>query len=116
NRTGFAMHTRADMTQWKGRTDAAEGQAGLRWHQVMQPLPDGPGSGVVLTGFACDAGVHRNHGRPGARKGPDAIRAMLGGMPVNECRALFDAGNVAPAASSSHDGLEQAQDELSEHL
>lgn len=110
------MHTPADMTQWKGRIDAAEGQAGLRWHQVMRPLPDGPGRGVALTGFACDAGVHRNHGRPGARKGPAAIRAMLGNMPVNECRELFDAGDVAPRASESHDGLERAQDELSEHL
>lgn len=110
------MHTPADMTLWQGRVDAAEGQAGLRWHQVMQPLADGSGNGVALTGFACDAGVHRNHGRPGARKGPAAIRAMLGSMPVGECRELFDAGDVSPKGSEAHDGLEQAQDELSEHL
>src|SRR5690606_37562603 len=110
------MHTPADMTRWKGRVDAAEGQAGRRWHQVMQPWTGQAGQGVVLTGFACDAGVHRNHGRPGARKGPAALRAMLSNMPVQECSALFDAGNIAPHASDAHDGLEQAQDELSSHL
>src|SRR5690606_20140851 len=110
------MHTPADMTRWKGRVDAAEGQAGRRWHQVMQPWTGQAGQGVVLTGFACDAGVHRNHGRPGARKGPAALRAMLSNMPVQECSALFDAGNIAPHASDPHDGREQAQDELSSHL
>ncbi|TFL15469.1 formimidoylglutamase [Pusillimonas caeni] len=110
------MHTPADMSQWKGRIDAAEGQAGQRWHQIVQPWTGQAGQGVVLTGFACDAGVHRNHGRPGARKGPDAIRAMLANMPVLDCRSLYDAGNIAPLAAGAHDGLEQAQDELSGHL
>ena len=110
------MYTPADMTQWKGRTDTAEGQAGHRWHQAMRPLSASLRQGVALTGFACDAGVHRNHGRPGARKGPDAIRTMLGNMPVHECRLLFDAGNVTPDPSGAHDGLEEAQDELAAHL
>jgi len=110
------MHTPADMTQWKGRVDAAEGQAGRRWHQIMQPWAPEASQGVALTGFACDAGVHRNHGRPGARKGPGAIRSMLSNMPVLDCQTLYDAGDIAPVASGTHDGLEQAQDELSSHL
>lgn len=110
------MHTPADMTHWKGRVDAAEGQAGLRWHQIVRPVSASDTHGVALTGFACDAGVHRNHGRPGARKGPTAIRAMLGGMPMHECRLLFDAGDITPQQSNGHDGLEQAQDMLSSHL
>lgn len=110
------MHTATDMTQWKGRNDAAEGQAGLRWHQIIRPVSADDHHGVALTGFACDVGVSRNHGRPGARKGPAAIRAMLGSMPVHECRALFDAGDVTPQQANGHDGLEQAQDMLSSHL
>ncbi|HUH88503.1 MAG TPA: formimidoylglutamase [Pusillimonas sp.] len=110
------MYTAADMTQWKGRIDAAEGAAGLRWHQLIQPVAAGAHQGVALTGFACDAGVHRNHGRPGAHKGPDAIRAMLGNMPAHECRWLFDAGNISPQRVGEHDGLEAAQDALSQHL
>lgn len=110
------MYIPVDMTQWKGRIDAAEGPAGQRWHQVVQPLSDDVPKGVVLTGFACDAGVQRNHGRPGARKGPAAIRAMLSNMPVKQCDQIFDAGDVVPKPIGAHDGLEQAQDELSEHL
>lgn len=110
------MYVPADMTQWKGRVDAAEGEAGLRWHQLIQPVPHEAGHGVALTGFACDVGVHRNHGRSGARKGPSAIRAMLSNMPVNECRVMYDAGTIAPTGTEAHDGLEQAQDELSGHL
>lgn len=110
------MYISPDMTLWKGRIDEAEGPAGRRWHQVVQPLSADAAQGVVLTGFACDAGVHRNHGRPGARKGPAAIRAMLSNMPVNQCDRIYDAGDVVTQAIGAHDGLEQAQDELSEHL
>lgn len=110
------MHTPADMTRWTGRIDTAEGQAGQRWHQLVQALSDNPARGVALTGFACDAGVQRNHGRPGARKGPQAIRTLLGSLPVHECRVLYDTGDISPQPSDAHDGLEQAQDELSEHL
>ena len=59
----------ADQTLWLGHVDSEEGALGIRWHQQVQPLlvddaEQVPGS--VLLGFACDAGVVRNHGRAGA--------------------------------------------------
>lgn len=110
------MHIPADMSQWTGRIDAAEGSTGRRWHQVVRSFGNDSARGVVLTGFACDAGVRRNHGRPGARKGPAAIRAALSNMPVHQCSNIFDAGNIAPESTDADDGLEQAQDQLSDHL
>ena len=108
------MHRKADMKQWQGRVDAAEGELGMRWHQVVHPFgqADG-GSGVGLVGFACDAGVARNQGRTGAEGGPAALRAMLANMPVRRCKSIADAGDIACDASDNGDGLEQAQEELS---
>lgn len=94
------------MDKWQGRIDAMEGAAGRRWHQVIAPLaPDTAAGTVVLIGFACDAGVIRNEGRPGAVEGPQALRRTLRNMPVQECEALADAGDIACAG----DELEAAQ-------
>ena len=108
------MHRKADMTQWQGRIDASEGEFGKRWHQVVRPFEAAGGArGVGLVGFACDAGVARNQGRTGAEGGPAALRAMLANMPVRRCRSIADVGDVACSPSGDHDGLEQAQEELS---
>lgn len=100
--------------QWQGRLDAVEGELGLRWHQVMQqkPTPENLNQTVALIGFSCDVGVARNHGRVGAVKGPDAVRNLLGGMPVHEASRLLDAGNVVCHA----DDMEGAQSALSASL
>ncbi|MDP9109089.1 MAG: formimidoylglutamase, partial [Pseudomonadota bacterium] len=71
------MHRAADMALWQGRIDAEEGLQGRRWHQVMRSLDTVDGPAVALIGFACDAGVARNHGRSGACDGPAALRAQL---------------------------------------
>lgn len=108
------MHTPPDMTQWKGRVDDAEGELGKRWHQVVRAFAkeDG-GKGVALVGFACDAGIERNHGRTGARKGPAALRTALGNMPVHRCKSIADAGDVTCDVLNNSDGLEEAQHALS---
>ncbi|MFX7858335.1 arginase family protein, partial [Acinetobacter baumannii] len=62
-----------------------------------------------LAGFACDAGVARNHGRTGAQAGPNAIRKMLANLPARAGRVVVDAGDV----TCQGDALEAAQDELS---
>jgi len=94
------------MNLWKGRIDAMEGAAGRRWHQVITPFSsDTPAGAVVLLGFACDAGVIRNEGRAGASEGPAALRHALRNMPVHECEAPADAGDIA----CSEDELEAAQ-------
>lgn len=109
------MDSKADMRCWHGRVDAAEGERGKRWHQIVRALDDTTDSGgVALIGFACDAGVVRNHGRSGARQGPAVMRAILGNMPVRRCQSIADAGDVVCVASGDDDGLEAAQQELSD--
>lgn len=109
------MHLPPDMNRWTGRIDTAEGHLGKRWHQIVQPLGEhAPAGGVALLGFACDAGVARNHGRIGAQQGPAALRAALANMPVQRCQSLFDAGDVCCEAGDSGDGLEQAQQALAD--
>jgi formiminoglutamase len=57
---------------WTGRVDEDAGYT-CRWHQEITPF-SGQQSGVALLGFPVDAGVRRNHGRPGAAAGPAAPR------------------------------------------
>ncbi len=98
-----------DMSVWQGRVDEAEGALGRRWHQVMQPLSSGTAAdATVLLGFACDAGVARNHGRVGAVEGPLAIRRALRNMPLHECTRLADGGDIR----CEGDALEAAQSAL----
>lgn len=94
-------------TVWHGRVDAADGDAGLRWHQIVAPWQRGAARGVALLGFASDEGVRRNQGRIGAAQGPGALRRMLADLPVHSSFALLDAGDVA----CEHASLEAAQDE-----
>lgn len=101
-----------DRTVWQGRVDSDEAGNTLRLHQTIQDFDDAvtapalPASAVI--GFCSDAGVLRNHGRPGAAQGPDAIRCALAGLPVHDAAAVFDAGNVVCAG----DALEDAQQRL----
>ncbi len=102
------MLTPPDMNLWQGRNDANEGDPGLRWHQIIKPAAAAAEPGTVLLGFACDAGVARNQGRPGAAAGPDQIRRMLANMPVNNCGNLYDAGDVR----CLDENLEEVQQKL----
>src|SRR5512142_161484 len=79
---------------WRGRVDEEPGDA-RRWHQVVRRLDATTRGGVVLVGFACDEGVRRNAGRPGAAAGPSALRAALANVPVLGEAPLADAGEVA---------------------
>lgn len=82
--------------EWQGRVDAEDGEAGRRWHQIVQPLAAGP-PGVALLGFASDEGVRRNQGRIGAAEGPRALRRALAPLAWHGTRGipLYDAGDVA---------------------
>jgi formiminoglutamase len=88
---------------WTGRVDVDAGYTG-RWHQEITPF-SGQSSGVALLGFPVDAGVRRNHGRPGAADGPAALRAALANVPLPRPLALYDAGDV----DAHGDDLEAAQ-------
>ncbi len=106
------MFQPANMSLWSGRDDTPdEGAAGLRWHQCVKALSDEAHEGVALLGFASDAGVARNHGRPGARQGPTKLRRMLAGLPAPSV-PVYDAGDVV----CEDDALEAAQAEQAGQL
>jgi formiminoglutamase len=92
---------------WSGRVDAADGARGRRWHQVVQLDAQADRPGVALLGFASDAGVSRNHGRPGAAEGPLVLRRALANLAWHggDDARLYDAGTVTCVG----DGLEDAQ-------
>jgi formiminoglutamase len=81
------------LDHWQGRVDAADGEAGLRWHQVVRAADADAGS-VVLLGFAVDEGVKRNQGRVGAADGPAAFRRSAGSLPAWPGLALRDGGDL----------------------
>lgn len=95
---------------WTGRFDREEGAGPWRWHEVVQALPSDASAlpGVAFLGFACDSGVARNHGRPGAAAGPAALRAALANLPLQACCTFYDAGDVRCVG----DALEAAQSEF----
>jgi formiminoglutamase len=94
--------------EWNGRIDREEGPGPWRWHEVVRALSaeaTGAVPGTALVGFACDAGVLRNHGRPGAAEGAAALRAALANLPLRRERTLYDAGDI----TCEGDALEAAQ-------
>lgn len=98
----------SDSWPWRGRVDRAEGPDALRWHQVVQPAAAATAPGIALLGFACDEGVRRNFGRPGAEEGPAALRRALGNLAWHGGPPLLDAGDVTCAGGD----LEGAQERL----
>ena len=116
---------------WKGRVDSAEDYDAFRWHQWIEPVdletsaaPGGgteaprgagpAGAAAAIIGFASDEGVRRNLGRPGARRGPAAIRAACANLPCSFEPAfrLYDAGDVECEGGA----LEEAQALLGEKV
>ena len=87
-----------ELSIWKGRASADQaylhenirlldlGAAQIKAATSLQP---------ALLGYATDAGVSRNSGRPGAAEGPRALREVFGRMPVGKggAQTLWDAGN-----------------------
>ncbi len=103
---------RTGMDAWRGRIDEADGPRASRWHQVVRPLAEGAPPGVALIGFACDEGVRRNLGRPGSRRGPEAIRRALAGLAWHGARPILDAGDIVCADGD----LDGAQDALARRV
>lgn len=98
------------MRLWQGLTDPEPDSE--RWHQRVQPYKDQSDPGVVLIGFAGDAGVARCRGRTGAASGPTAIRQALAPLAWHRQGPVFETGNVICAGND----LEAAQAELAERL
>ncbi len=93
------QYKKSDSSQWKGRNSGTQQYL----HEKVQCLEAGkikasaPSSNkIALLGYACDEGVRRNQGRPGAAKGPAAIRGQLGKLPNHfpETTTLTDVGDI----------------------
>ena len=84
----------------------------LRMKDVIRAMEEGAGAGFALLGFACDAGVRRNFGRPGAAAGPARIREKLLRLPVPQTARVTDAGDI-PCVD---DELEPAQEALARRV
>lgn len=79
---------------WNGRSDPGY------WYQQISQLPltqisAHVGAAYALLGYACEEGVIRNQGRPGAAAGPNAFRQQLGSTAWHlQDMKVFDAGNL----------------------
>lgn len=107
-------YTKPKPELWQGRTSKNR----LYLHEkvvcsdMLQEALQPSGKKVGLLGYACDAGVQRNHGRVGAIAGPDAIRKQLAKMPnhLPDTSHFYDVGTIA-----CRDGdMEATQNQLSE--
>lgn len=88
---------------WTGRDDGP-GPEHARWHSEMRPWSGGPvGGAAVLVGFACDEGIRRNGGRPGAAEGPRALREALASL-SDPGWPVLDAGDVVVADGDAEAG------------
>lgn len=105
-----------DAASWKGRpsADKAYLHENIRLLDLSgNAIPKQESLTPVLLGYACDEGVVRNLGRPGADKGPQALRGALGKMPLlREGTLLCDAGDLACREGD----LEIFQQEFSESI
>lgn len=98
-----------------GRGDPGDPRLGEVTKRWVTGAPELPGGRPILIGFPCDEGVRRNHGRPGAAAGPDAVRQQLYRLtpwdPITGVdlggAGLSDLGNVRVA-----DDLEASQERL----
>lgn len=110
------MDNAVDMACWHGRVDPEPD--GLRWHQRVEALADDATPGVAVLGFASDAGVARNKGRPGARTGPTVIRKALANLPwhAQGGEHVYEAGDVICGDDADGEAMEAAQSELGERV
>lgn len=107
---------------WQGRSDTPDRGAFFKVVQLLDlthpiqhtaPINDHQSiqNAFAFLGFACDEGVKRNEGRPGAVKGPTAIRTAVAKMPVHINNFIcYDAGDII----CQNGNLEEAQAALAE--
>ena len=94
---------------WQGRVDGT-GAEHARWHQQISLSTPETSPGVVLLGYACDEGVRRNHGRPGAAAGPSEIRRALAPLARHSVIPVYDADDI----TVTDQDLEAAQTALAQ--
>ncbi|MBN4067471.1 formimidoylglutamase, partial [Simkania negevensis] len=99
-------YRRAHPTEWHGRPEIGSGTK--LWQCIecvdlrhkLPSLKKLPAFGLL--GFACDKGIRRNQGRPGAEEGPYAMREALSNIALHITRpaSFYDFGDII-----CHDGM-----------
>lgn len=100
----------ADPTLWQGREDTLHQE---RFFQKIEFIHDekelvSTEKKTVFIGFASDTGIIRNQGRPGAKEGPNQLKAQLAKLPCHKHHRYIDLGSIV----CEGDNLEAAQTEL----
>ncbi len=102
----------ANPSLWQGRKDTVNAE---RFYQKITFInhPDeliSQEKKTIFLGFASDAGIIRNLGRPGAKLGPDQIKTQLAKLPCSMAGPFVDLGTVF----CDGDNLESAQSQFAE--
>ena len=96
-------YTPGNLEIWTGRISALKNQY---WHQKISTSSIeyiDKNIDIGLIGYVCDAGVKRNQGRIGARKGPENVRNKLGKLPIHFTKKITDFGDVICINNSMED-------------
>ncbi|MGV6818913.1 MAG: formimidoylglutamase [Parvularcula sp.] len=97
-----AFHRPAEL--WTGRADPEDGDAARRVYHFFSETAE-----RAVLGFACDIGVIRNKGRPGAAEAPCVIRRSLSGLAAPaDMEPFADLGDIV----AEGEDLEAAQERL----
>jgi formiminoglutamase len=95
-------------SSWEGRQDNHTRERLFQFVNTInlqhKPLPE---NSSVILGFACDEGVKRNKGRPGAKEGPSALRKALSNITLQMQQSIYDVGDII-----CENDLEAAQNAL----
>lgn len=113
------MYTKPQRQLWQGRNDGDDPSHARLFQKVeLQEIhflqEENDSNTYCFVGFACDEGVKRNKGRPGAAKAPDEIRKYLANLPFQfgKNTRIIDTGNTVCIGGN----LEEAQRVLGEHV
>lgn len=103
-----SLYQPANPLLWQGRKDSLAGERFFQQIALLLPeaIPRLERKHAVILGFASEAGILRNHGRPGAKSGPDKLKTQLAKLPFYSELPCLDLGNIL----CENDALESAQD------
>ena len=97
---------------WISRQDPEDGVKARR----VSSYANSNGKRAVM-GFACDAGVKRNKGRPGARQAPQAIRKALASLAApSDFSSFADLGDIVVEDNSLEDGQTLLAEQITTNL
>ena len=97
---------------WQGRKDTLNQERFFQKISFIQNFSElvTNNKKTLFIGFASDAGIIRNSGRPGAKLGPDQIKIQLAKLPCPNIANYMDLGNII----CENDEQELAQSEFAQ--